>query len=141
MHESINYDTIPTDHIYKEKDLEICAIKLALYKTNIIIIVVYRSPSGDYNYFLKKLEIILKSLCTIKTEFIICGDINVDYLHHHSRKQQLDLLLANYNLTSIVNFPTRTVNGSSTAIDNFFIDISRNYTIKHLVNGMSGHDA
>ena len=141
VHESINYNTIPTDHIYKEKDLEICAIKLGLYKTNIIIIVVYRSPSGDYNYFLKKLEILLKSLCTIKTKFIICGDLNVDYLHHHSRKQQLDLLLANYNLTSIVNFPTRTVNGSSTAIDNFFIDISQNYTIKPLVNGMSDHDA
>jgi hypothetical protein len=106
-----------------------------------VIIAICRSPSGDYNYFLKKLELLLKSLCTIKTEFIICGDINVDYLHSHSRKQQLDMLLANYNLTSIVNFPTRTVNGSSTAIDNFFIDLSRNYTIKPLVNGLSDHDA
>ena len=85
VHESINCDTIPTDHIYKEKDLEICAIKLDLYKTNIVIIAIYRSPSGNYNYFLRKLELLLKYLCTIKTEFIICGDINVDYLHSHSR--------------------------------------------------------
>ena len=83
------------------------AIILELYKTNILIIANYISPSGDYNYFLRKLEQLLKFLCNIKREFIICGDINVDYLRSHSRKQQLDMLLANYNLTSIVNFPTR----------------------------------
>jgi hypothetical protein len=69
----LNCNSIPTDHIYKEKDLEICAITLDLYKTNIIIIVVYRSPSGDYNYFLRKLKLLLKSLCTIKTKFIMWG--------------------------------------------------------------------
>ena len=140
LHESINYDIIPTDHICKEKDLEMCAFKLNHPKTNIVIIVIYRAPSGNYDYFLKKLELFLKASCTITTEYIICGDVNVDYLHSHSRKQQLDMLLATYNLTSIVNFPTRIVNGSSTAIDNFFIDLSRKYTIKPLINGISDHD-
>jgi prephenate dehydratase len=51
------------------------------------------------------------------------------------------MLLANCNLTSIVSFPTRTIYGSSTTTDNFFIDISQNYTIKPLVNEMSDHDA
>jgi exonuclease III len=141
VHESLNYDIIPTDHISKEKDIEICAIKLNLYQTNIVIIVIYRSPSGDYGYFLRKLELFLESLYTLNTELIICGDINVDYLHSHNRKQQLDMLLATYNLANIVNFSTRTVNGSSTAIDNFFIDLSQNYIIKPLINGMSDHDA
>jgi exonuclease III len=141
VHESINCDIIPTDHICKEKDLEMCAIKLNLQKTNIVIIVIYRSPSGNYGYFLMKLDLFLKSLCTIRTEYIICGDINVDYLYSHSRKQQLDMLLTTYNLTSIVKFPTRIVNGSSTAIDNFFIDLSRKYSIKPLINGISDHDA
>jgi len=83
------HESIPTDHFCKEKDLEMCTIKLNLYKTNIVIIVIYRSPSGNYGYFLRKLESFLKSLCTIKMEFIICGDINMDYLHNHSRKQQI----------------------------------------------------
>ena len=47
VHESINFNTIPTDHIYKEKNFEICATKLDFFKTNVIIIVIYRSPSGD----------------------------------------------------------------------------------------------
>jgi hypothetical protein len=140
VHESINYKIIPTDHIYKEKDLELCAIKVNLHKSNIVILVIYRSLSGNYNY-LRKLELFLKSLSTIRTEYIICGDINVEYLQNHSRKQQLDMLLATYNLASIVNFPTRIVNGSSTAIDNFFIDLSLKYTIRPLINGISDHDA
>ena len=32
VHESIDFDSIPTHHICKEKDLEICAVKLNLPK-------------------------------------------------------------------------------------------------------------
>ena len=35
----------------------------------------------------------------------------------------------------------RIINGSSTAIDNIFIDLSRNCTINPLINGLSDHDA
>jgi exonuclease III len=48
VHESLNDDIITTDHICKEKNIEICTIKLNLYQTNIVIIVIYRSPSGNY---------------------------------------------------------------------------------------------
>jgi hypothetical protein len=116
-------------------------MKVNLHKSNIVIVIIYRSPSGNYNYFLRKVELFLKSLSTKKTEYIICGDINIDYLQNHSRKQHLDLLLATYNLKSIVNFPTSIVNGSGTATDNFFIDLSLKYTIRPLINGLSDHDA
>jgi len=53
----------------------------------------------------------------------------------------LDTLLAMYNLRSTVNFPTRIFSGSNTAIDNIFIDLSRNFTINPLINGLSDHDA
>ena len=52
----------------------------------------------------------------------------------------MDTLLALYNLYSTVNFPTRIFNGSSTAIDNIFIDLSRNFTIHPVVNGLSDHN-
>jgi arginine deiminase len=74
---------------------------------------------------------------------MICGDININYLDNTNNKLQLDTLLASYNLYSIVDFPTRISNCSSNAIDNIFIDISKdtNYTIKPLPNGLSDHDA
>ena len=45
-----------------------------------------------------------------------------------------------YNLKSTVSFPTRTFNGSSTAIDNIFIDSSRNFTTNPLISGLSDHN-
>jgi len=46
-----------------------------------------------------------------------------------------------YNLKNTVNFPTRIINVLSTAIDNFFTDLSRNFTISPLINGLSDHGA
>ena len=58
-----------------------------------------------------------------------------------NNRKSLDNLLAMYNLTSTVNFPTRIVEKSISMIDNIFIDASRNYTIKPHINGLSDHDA
>ena len=54
----------------------------------------------------------------------------------------LYLLLATYNLISTVLFPTRSLKGSISAIDNIFIDISHKdkYTLYPLINGLSDHD-
>ena len=93
VHESTGFNTIPAHHICKGKDLEICEIKLNLPRIKIVIITIYRSPTGNYNYFLKKLESLLNLLYT-KNEFIICGDIDINNLDSHNRKQQLDKLLA-----------------------------------------------
>jgi hypothetical protein len=72
---------------------------------------------------------------------VICGNININYLDCHHRRQQSDTLLAMDNPKSTVNFPTRNVNGSSTVIDNIFIDLSRNFSINPLINGLSDHNA
>jgi len=76
-------------------------------------------------------------------QFFIHGDINVNYLFHNSRRKILDTLLASFNLSSIVYFPTRLQNKSATANDNIFIDISKfsHYVISPLYNGLSDHDA
>jgi hypothetical protein len=44
---------------------------------------------------------------------------------------------------SIINFPTRIQNYSSTASDNVFIDSSRkeHVSIEPVINGLSDHDA
>ena len=52
-------------------------------------------------------------------------------------------MLKTYNLTSVVNFPTRPLKHSATAIDNNFIDIHKmsNYSICPIINGLSDQDA
>lgn len=59
------------------------------------------------------------------TEFIICGDININYLVDTYRKSQLNSLLISYNLFDPVDFPTIIQNTTISAIDNIFIDFSR----------------
>ena len=43
----------------KEKDLEVCATELHLQSYKICILTIYRSPTGDLQYFLNALEEIL----------------------------------------------------------------------------------
>jgi hypothetical protein len=76
-------------------------------------------------------------------EYIVCGDINIDYLINSDRKSRLNALLKTYNLQSVINFPTRIQNHSITAIDNIFIDASKmgNYSVTPIINGLSDHDA
>ena len=124
---------------------QICAAKLKLKEKNVIILCVYREPSGNFDCFLKTIDSILNSLCNRKMKFIINGDIN--YLETNNKKQQLDnlpVIKANqitYNFRSTVHFPTRIVNNSISIIDNIFIDNKSNYTIQPCINGLSDHDA
>jgi len=46
-------------------------------------------------------------LYTLNTQFIVCGDISVNYLVHDSRQKMLGALLSSFNLSSTVYFPAR----------------------------------
>jgi len=81
--------------------------KLTSTLHNIHIMTVYRAPSGNFNLFLKRLDDILKSHYRVDLKFIICGDININYLSDGDRKRQVDAMLLTYGLASIVSFPTR----------------------------------
>jgi hypothetical protein len=43
-----------------------------------------QSPSGDFQQFLRGLDATLKYLYNPKTEFLICDDINIDYLNENN---------------------------------------------------------
>ena len=75
--------------------------------------------------------------------FIVCGDMNTDYLIDSYNKKQLDTTLPSYNLTNTVQFSTRIQNNSKPAIDKIFIDITKlgNYTVQPFYIDLSNHDA
>jgi len=62
----MDFNTIPTHHICKEKNLEICAIKLNLCKIKIVIKTNCNSPTGNYNYLVRKFETFMNILYTKK---------------------------------------------------------------------------
>jgi hypothetical protein len=76
-------------------------------------------------------------------EFLICGDININYLIESNTKKQLDSMMNTYNLIQIVNFPTRTSNDKGTQTDNLFLDSMRLncYSVYPMEIGLSDHNA
>jgi exonuclease III len=141
IQEALKFTNINLQKHCKEQDIEIAAIQIKFNEKNVIIFCVYRAPYVNYDYFLNKLDNILNSLHNYKTEFIICGDININYLEINNKKKQLDNQLGTYNLIGTIHFPTRIVNNSATLIDNIVINNRRNYTIKQCINVLSDHDA
>jgi hypothetical protein len=86
---------------------------------------------------------VLKSLYTLKIEFIICGILILITSWINNKKNQLNSLLNSYNLFSTVGFTTRISNTSKSAIDNIFTDYSRMgiFELSPMYNGISDHDA
>jgi exonuclease III len=137
----IQFNAINLDQYNKEKDLEICALKLRLLSSSFTVICIYRSPTGNFSYFLNQLESILKKMYKTSTELIFCGDFNVNSLHDNSRKHLLDSLLASFSLFITVKFHTRTFNNSSTLTDNIYINTYRHdFSVHPLIKGLSDHD-
>lgn len=140
--QSFQCNVINLEKYHKEKDLEICALKLNVQMNNFIIICIYRSPTGNYTYFLTQLEIILNDLYNTSSIFILCGDFNIDYKKDNYRKYSLESLLASFNFFSTVTFPTRISKHSSTQIDNIYVNTYEfDFTVYPVVNDLSDHDA
>jgi hypothetical protein len=75
---------IREDQSFKEIDillpwLEICAIELETKSPALRILALYRAPSANCNQFIERLDATPKYVCKLQSEFLICGDINVDY--------------------------------------------------------------
>ena len=142
VQESLNYVRLDLEKYCQDKNFAVCAIKIHLDTKSVCIIAIYRAPSGNFDLFLSKFDVI-RNLYTATLEYIVCGDINIDYLNDSDRKNWLDALLKTYNLKSVVNFPTRIQKNSATVSDNIFIDTSKmgNYSISPIINGLSDHDA
>lgn len=101
---------------------------------------IYRAPAGNFQVFITKLDAVLSNLFTANTDFILCGDFNVDYIIDSAHKKQLNFLLNSFDLVHVVKFPTRIT--TATAIDNVFINKSKqNFSVVPTVNGLSDHDA
>jgi exonuclease III len=110
IQEDLKFSTINLHKYCKQQDLEIVDIQIKINKNKLIIFGIYTAPTGNFEYFLKKLDHILNSYYRHNLEFIICGDINVNYLETSSKKTQLVDMLNTYNLRGTVCFPTRIVN-------------------------------
>jgi hypothetical protein len=78
-----------------------------------------------------------------KVTYIVCGDLNINLLKKSHDTSNILSLMDSYNLTQVVDFPTRITNTSETLIDTVFIDpsIYDKIQIQPVINGISDHNA
>jgi hypothetical protein len=126
-----------------EKTLEICAVKLHFKSLKLMIFCVYRAPTGNLNLFFKLLENILNHFVQPNVTFLICGDLNINLLAKSNAASKLLTFMNTYNLSQVVDFPTRKTNNEGTLIDTIFVDTSiyDQIQIKPFINVLSDHDA
>ena len=86
VHNSLRFTNIDITQHFKHQDIEMCALKLSFGTQNIWILTIYRALSGNFSTFLLQLDIVLQSLYTPRLHFIICGDININYLNKSGKK-------------------------------------------------------
>ena len=81
------YSIINIEKFCKDEDLEACALKFDFLSIKVCIIIVYRSPNGSFQYFIKGLDNIIKKNYKPDVQSIICGDININYLLESKESQ------------------------------------------------------
>jgi hypothetical protein len=126
-----------------KKTLEICAVKLHLKTTKLIVLCIYRAPAGNLNQFYDTLENILNHFLQTHVTFLICGDLNINLFSKHNDALKLLTLMNTFNLTQVVDFPTRINNNNGKLIDIIFVDtlLYDKIQVNPFINGLSDHDA
>jgi len=76
----LSYET--WDSVFEGNDVNI--LFNSFYK--LYILAIYRSPLVNFNTFITNFDLILRKFLNLKINFIICGDINVNYLAESYKK-------------------------------------------------------
>jgi hypothetical protein len=96
--------------------------EMSLIKLPGCIVCVYRSPDGQFDKFLNKLELVIQKLQMKDQILILCGNWNTDFLHEDGNLKDLTDLLLKYNLVNTVQSSTRITESTRTLIDVIIIN-------------------
>jgi exonuclease III len=95
-------------------------IELPKYK--LFIVCVYKSPDGQFDKFLDRLELIIQKLLKNDKILLLCGDWNIDFLQDSGNLHDLKDLFLRYNLVNTVQSPTRVTKSISMLTDVMIIN-------------------
>lgn len=118
-HRNLSCTPIDLSHFCLEVDFEVAVLRYG----KLIVVSVYRSPSGSFDIFMYKLSLALDYLfCQTP---IIVGDFNVHFDTSSVVAARLTNLFLSYGLYRLSNVPTR----GNSCLDTFFSNIadSRHY--------------
>ena len=102
---------------HKFMNIEVMAIEIKEKFNNFIVICVYRPPNSNLILSLNEIKVLFELASKSKKNHIIGGDLNIDISkHNHITNEYLDLIQY-FQLSQIINTPTRITSKSSSIID------------------------
>ena len=122
VHKTVKVSSTP-EVISTEKEFEVCMCKLLLGKLTTYVVAFYRSPGSDLNNFIVSFTDLFNKIYNVRSNYIICCDINVDLLVNNSERRLVLNFFREYNIVHHINVPTRITYHSRTCIDNIFSNL------------------
>lgn len=110
--EDINSFTIPYV-------MECCGVEL--YEPKMIVIVVYRPPSADFDTFTREITSIFDKLQEESGAVVLGGDFNIHFDTVNNKNITFTDLLDSYNMRIVFRSPTRIGRDSQSCVDNFIV--------------------
>ena len=105
----------------REESIEQLWLYVSFKNVKILLGVLYKPPTISYT----KLKSIEPVLATMGVQFdytILLGDLNIDFFNQSRDRQFLTDICDMFNLTQVINEPTRVSRSSSSLIDLIFMD-------------------
>nr|CAH7720044.1 unnamed protein product [Callosobruchus chinensis] len=132
--DSVEVKSIDLEKFCIEKSIEICGIIFENNGNKTAVLSCYRSPiNQNFQVFCEKLEEIFEENFDSSTNFILCGDFNVDAIRDEINYKALTSILESYGLKNTVHDKTR----NSYSIDHIFSNIDTNSKV--IDNHFSDH--
>lgn len=101
---------------------ECAATECQLGDGMVIIVSIYRPPTGDKKVFFDKMEQLLCLIFGEGKRIIVVGDFNIELVKVGKTKNEFLSLMNSFNLFHIIKENTRVTPNASSCIDNIFTD-------------------
>lgn len=115
-----------------KSEFECAAIECDLNGFQIIMVSVYRPPTGNVTKFLDILEKLLISIISENKNILIAGDFNIDILKESGNRTDFLSVMQSFDLRQTIFTNTRVVHKSASCIDNIFVNF--NYVNSNVLN-------
>ena len=83
-----------------------------------LVCIIYRPPDAHVEWYVH-FETQLEKASATNLEIILMGDLNIDLMKHYNGRWEI--LIQTFNLTQVVDVPTRVTENTSTLIDHFYV--------------------
>ena len=101
---------------------ECAALECELNKTGVLILSIYRPPTGNTELFLSCIEKILSDIFKENKLIVVAGDFNIELLISNGDRTNFLSLMSSFNLKQTIFENTRITPNSESCVDNIFVN-------------------